>query len=400
MIGEVNNRSRRLFAALGVVLATIGCGTAAGPTAPQSHQGSQGPHGLTTTPARFYAYVTAQDSNRILVIDTSTNIIVKRLTHADLVKPANGKFHSSKKRFYAGGVGKITVWDTSDLANPVYLKTVTPQTGSTGEYRGVAVYKGSTTAIDGDVYFSNVADAKVYIYQAADIEGSNPMPVKVFDSTSGLVRPHYLAVRPNSNEVWIGNRPSQANGTLVRFNGDTRGVITTPTTTLETTNLPGDEPNEIAFSKDGTLAYVGHDGNTFTGSPANNNEFSIVDTATFTVKKNVSLAPGYDTPGYVDVDPDLGRAYFCSKWPPAVVVFDTLSERILRYVDLGGYGPCYSVALTPDKRFIYAVLGNTTNAPTFHGQGAVVAIDTRTLIMTANVVDTELLLPRNAAFPY
>jgi hypothetical protein len=83
-----------------------------------------------------------------------------------------------------------------------------------------------------------------------------------------------------------------------------------------------------------------------------------------------------------------------------VVVFDVLSERVLRYVDLGGYGPCYSVALTPDKRFIYAVLGNTTNAPTFHGQGAVVAIDARTLIMTANVVDTDLLHPRNAAFAY
>jgi hypothetical protein len=83
-----------------------------------------------------------------------------------------------------------------------------------------------------------------------------------------------------------------------------------------------------------------------------------------------------------------------------VVVLDMISERILRYVDLGGYGPCYSVALTPDKRLIYAVLGNTTRAPTFHGQGAVVAIDTKTLIVIANVVDTDLLNPRNAAFPY
>jgi hypothetical protein len=343
--------------------------------------------------------VTAQQSEKILVIDTSTNTIVKRLTHADLVRPANGKFHPSRKRFYAGGVGKITVWDTTDLANPVYLRTLIPRAGSTGEYRGVVVYKGSTTTIDGDVYFSNLVDAMVYIYRAADIEGANPVPVKVFDSTHGLVRPHYFAVRPHSSEVWMGNRPDHANGTLVRFDGDTRELITAPTTTLETTSLPGDEPNEIGFSKDGALAYVGHHGSRHTGSPANNNEFSIVDAATFTVKKNVSLAPGYDTPGYVDVDPELSRAYFCSKWSPALVVFDTISERVLRYVELGGYGPCYSVALTPDKRFIYAVLGNTTNAPTFHGQAAVVAIDTRTLVITANVVDTDLLLPRNAAFP-
>jgi hypothetical protein len=372
---------------------------AADPPSPQSLQGAQGTRGVAAGPARFYTYVTAQDSNKILVIDTSTNVIVKRLAHADLVHPANGKFHPSKKRFYAGGVGKITVWDTTDLANAVYLKTLTPQAGSTGEYRGVVVYKGSTTAIDGDVYFSNVADAKVYIYRAADIEGSNPIPVKAFDSTAGLVRPHHLAVRPNSNEVWIGNRLSQANGTLVRFNGRLAassprrphrwkrqtcratsrmkslfGTARSPTSDTTATRSPGRQPTTT--------------------------EFSIVDTATFTVKKNVSLAPGYDTPGYVDVDPDLGRVYFCSKWPPAVVVFDTSSERVLRYVDLGGYGPCYSVALTPDKIVIYAVLGNTTNAPTFHGKGAVVAIDTRTLIITANVVDTDLLLPRNAAFPY
>jgi DNA-binding beta-propeller fold protein YncE len=263
MMRMVNNEHRRLLTALGVVLAAMGCGTAAGPPASQSLQGPQDSRSVATSPARFYAYVTVQDSNKILVIDTSTNVVVKRLAHPDLVQPANGKFHPSKKRFYAGGVGKITVWDTTDLANAVYLKTLTPQAGSTGEYRGVVVYKGSTTAIDGDAYFSNVADAKVYIYRAADIEGSNPIPVKAFDSTAGLVRPHYFAVRPNSNEVWIGNRPSKANGSLLRFNGDTRGVVTTPTSTLETTSLPGDEPNEIAFSRDGAIAYVGHHGHAF-----------------------------------------------------------------------------------------------------------------------------------------
>jgi DNA-binding beta-propeller fold protein YncE len=387
MMRALNDSGRRLAACL--LLVTLG-GCAA------TSQSPPGPKG----PARSYTYVAAQDSSRIVVIDTSTNVVVKLLAHADLVRPANGKFHASRRRFYAGGVGKITVWDTTDLANPVYLKTLTPRAGSAGEYRGIAVYRGSTSAIDGDVYFSNLADSTVYIYQAADIEGRNPVPVKVFDATSGLVRPHYLAVRPHSNEVWIGNRPSNMNGTLLRFNGESRSVITMPATTLETTSLPGDEPNEIAFSKDGGLAYVGHHGNTFTGSPANSNEVSIVDAATFSVKKNVALAPGYDTPGYVDVDPDLGRAYFCSKWPPAVIVFDMISERILRYVELGGYGPCYSVGLTPDKRLLYAVLGYMTYGSTFHGQSAVVAIDTRTLVKTGNVVDADLLLPRNVAFPH
>jgi hypothetical protein len=69
-----------------------------------------------------------------------------------------------------------------------------------------------------------------------------------------------------------------------------------------------------------------------------------------------------------------------------VVVFDTISER----VNLGDR-PSYSVALTN------AVLGNTTHAPTLHGQG-LVAIDTRILVMAANVADTDLL-HAIAAFP-
>ena len=140
------NSGTRLLAALAAILTCFGCGLAGGTA------GRHGPDGMATSAARFYAYVTAQQSDRILVIDTGTNTIVKRLTHADLVRPANGKFHASRKRFYAGGVGKITVWDTTDLANPVYLRTLTPRAGSTGEYRGVVVYKGSATAIDGDVY--------------------------------------------------------------------------------------------------------------------------------------------------------------------------------------------------------------------------------------------------------
>jgi hypothetical protein len=50
------------------------------------------------------------------------------------------------------------------------------------------VYKGSTTATDGDVYWGNIQDGKVYVYRAADLEGANPTPVKVFDTaTDGIV---------------------------------------------------------------------------------------------------------------------------------------------------------------------------------------------------------------------
>ena len=145
-----------VVAALIIVLVAVGASAALG----------------ASTPARFHGYAMSAQASMILVLDTSTNAIVKRVKHPDLVRPANGKFHPNQKRFYASGVGKVTVWDTTDLANPVHLKTIIPSPGSTGEYRGVHVYKGSATATDGDMYWGNVHDGKVYVYRAADLEGA------------------------------------------------------------------------------------------------------------------------------------------------------------------------------------------------------------------------------------
>ena len=139
---ERSNHTRRRLVASVVTLIAVGC---SGPT---------GPHGLRApasqpalaAPGPFHGYIMSAQANTILVIDTATNTIVKRLKHPDLVQPANGKLHPNGKRFYASGRGKVTVWDTTDLPNPAHLKTITPSPSSTGEYRGVHVYKGSTTA--------------------------------------------------------------------------------------------------------------------------------------------------------------------------------------------------------------------------------------------------------------
>ena len=65
------------------------------------------------------------------------------------------------------------------------VNAITPSPGSTGEYRGVHVYKRSTTATDGDDYWGNIQDGKVYVYRAVDLEGTTPMPRKVFDTATG-----------------------------------------------------------------------------------------------------------------------------------------------------------------------------------------------------------------------
>jgi DNA-binding beta-propeller fold protein YncE len=347
---------------------------------------------VSSLPAQQFGYVMAQGSNTILVIDTSTNEIVNKLKHADMVKPAGGRFHPSLKRYYAGGTGKVTIWDTTDVANPVYLKTIIPATGSTGEYRGFLIYQGSATAIDGHVWMANIQDSKVYVYRAADLEGANPTPVKVFDaSTDGISAPHFMMHRPGTKEVWLTNRPVNANGYLLRFHGETHTVITTPTAKLETTSTTGDEPNEFSFSQDGLLAYVGHHGAIPTGSPTNQMDVAIVDAATFTVKKRIPMIASATVPGYVDIDPEGGRVYIATKWSPTLVVFDIRTERVLRYIELGGFGPGYGVALTPDKKRLYISLG-------VPAQSAVAVVDAKTLTIVANIVDTDLNGPRLVRF--
>ena len=189
--------------------------------------------------------------------------------------------------------------------------------------------------------------------------------------------------RPGTQEVWLTNRPVNANGYLLRLNGETHTVITTPTTKLETTSTPGDEPNEFSFSKDGLLAYVGHHGAIPTGSPANQRHVAIVDAATVTVKKRIPMIASATVSGYVDIDPDGGRVYVTTTWSPTVVVFDSKTERVLRYIDLGGFGPGYGVALTPDRQRLYLALG-------VPAQSAVAVVDARTLTIAANIVKCTL----------
>ena len=343
-------------------------------------------------PAQHFGYVMSQQSSTLLVLDTRTNNIVTKVQHADMVKPAGGRFHPSLKRYYAGGTGKVTIWDTTDVANPVYLKTIIPAPGSTGEYRGFLIYQGSTTAIDGHVWMANIQDSKVYVYHVADLEGTNPAPVKVFDATTdGISFPHFMMHRPGTQEVWLTNRQVNANGYLMRFHGETHTVITTPTAKLETMSTTGDEANEFSFSKDGVIAYIGHHGAMFTGSPSNQMHVAIVDTATFTIKKRIPMIASATVPGYVDIDPEGGRVYVATKWSPTLVVFDLKTERVLRYIELGGFGPGYGVALTPDKQRLYIPLG-------VPAQSAVAVVDTKTLTIVANIVDTDLHGPRLVRF--
>ena len=45
---------------------------------------------VSSLPGQHFGYVMSQQSGTLLVLDTRTNDIVKRVKHADMVKPAGG----------------------------------------------------------------------------------------------------------------------------------------------------------------------------------------------------------------------------------------------------------------------------------------------------------------------
>ena len=81
---------------------------------------------------------------------------------ADLVRPAGGRFHPSLKRYYAGGTGKVTIWDTTDAAHPV-PEDRHPRARQYRRISGLPHLSGSTTAIDGQVWMANIQDSTVYV---------------------------------------------------------------------------------------------------------------------------------------------------------------------------------------------------------------------------------------------
>jgi DNA-binding beta-propeller fold protein YncE len=344
----------------------------------------QGPAGSAPTRTQHIGYIISQQSSTLMVLDTSTDTIIKKATHTDMVKPAWGRFHPSKKRFYAGGTGKVTIWNTEDVKNPTHVATVIPASGSTGEYRGFAIVGGTENAVDGEVWIANIQDSKVYVYTAASLEAPNPTLLATFTATDGLGAPHILQVRPGTNEVWLTNRPANTPGWIMRFDATRKAVIPTPSATLQPTGLSGDEPNEFLFSPDGNLVYLANHG-------PNNTSVVVINAATFVVKKVLPLIATAKAPGFVELDVAAGRAYFVSKWEPNLMVVDLATERVMRIIALGGNGVGYGVAATPDYKYLYVPLGVPE-------QSAVVVLDAKTLTIVNNILDTDLNGPRSVRF--
>jgi YVTN family beta-propeller protein len=223
-------------------------------------------------------------------------------------------------------------------------------------------------------------------------------PTKTFDNAvDGIDTPHGFALRPNTKELWLTNRPAvnlvdttQGHGFVIRFDIDTKTVITAPTAKLETTATSGDQPNNIAFIEDGSLAYVVNTGATPSGTattPAL--QVTIVNAATFVVKKQINQdAVKGRSPHAITFDPVAKRMYVANSVGATVSVIDTVNEAVIAYMDTGTQ--THGVFLTPDSKYLYVPIRNP--------ESAMFEFDTATLRLQAIVGSGSLFGPHWLVF--
>jgi hypothetical protein len=73
---------------------------------------------------------------------------------------------------------------------------------------------------------------------------------------------------------------------------------------------------------------------------------------------------------------------------------DIKTERLLRYIELGGSGVGYGVATTPHKRYLYPSLRRTGAERRRRG-----GVDAKALTIINTILDPDLNGPRHVRFP-
>jgi YVTN family beta-propeller protein len=300
---------------------------------------------------RFLAYAFSEYDNAVNVIDTGTNNVIFTVTvPGSLNRPHRGWVHPSQQRLYVSNKagGKLLAFDISDPH--VAPQLVNEVTVGVADLHNVQITGASTGAVDGIVWVSYAGNSSdpsfVGAYKASDLT----LITKVF---TGMTSAHGMLMRPGTNELWVTNRPPTPFGNVIRIDTVTQQPITTPVMNLPTLSQVEDEPNNLAFNGDASVAYVVNQ-----GDDANINvptKVTLIDANAFTVKQQLELDPLLGRrPHALTYDATRKWIWICTRLGGAVAIVDTASQpqpRIVTYIPVGT--ECHDVVLTPDGRFAY-----------------------------------------------
>jgi DNA-binding beta-propeller fold protein YncE len=335
---------------------------------------------------RFLAYVLSEYDNEINVVDTKTNEIIFTVSiPGTIARPHRAWVHPSQRRVYVSNKagGKLLAFDISDPKKAP--KLVNEVTLGPADLHNVQITEATNCAVDGLVWVSYAGSGGdpsfVGVYKASDLS----LVKKIF---TGITKAHGMLLRPNSNELWVTNRPPSPHGDIVRINTVTKETITTPITNLPTLGEFEDEPNNIAFTDDGAFAYVVNQGDDHNLNVPT--EVTIIDANAFSVARQLPLDPTMGRrPHALQFDAQNRWMWVCTRLGGAVAIIDTESvpdPRVVTYIPVGT--ECHDVALTPNGRFAYTSsmggpgIGAMEGKPWYEDNVKVIDMDTLQVIKT------------------
>jgi YVTN family beta-propeller protein len=171
--------------------------------------------------------------------------------------------------------------------------------------------------------------------------------------------PQYMAVDPNTGDVYVANLGDLPNG-----NG-TVSVIDESTNTV-TATIDIADPYGVAVDPATGSVYVANPGS---------NTVSVIEESTNTVTATIDVG---EEPEHVAVDPTTDDVYVTTRGPDTVSVIDGSTNTVTATIDVGTYP--FGLAVDPTTDDVYA-----TNYVTTYEGGTVTVIDGSTNTVTATI---------------
>ena len=348
------------------------------------------PDGVSFSPSGTYAYMSVFNGYAIDIIDTATNTVVDSIYPPTQDNPGGVGISPSGPYAYFTNVytDTLTLVDTGVpttnsitskvTVNPVLsTPTITPSnlaiasgqpitftaswSGGTPTY-GASLYSSSTstcnqqsTLVQQDiglstslVTFSPVIPSQQTYYCVFVTDNTLNLESIANTINLGTGHPTGVAFSPSGTYAYVAN----CGGYCISGPNANIMVINTATNTIANiiTLGPHYRPTGVAFSPDGSYAYVTNSGNSY--------NISVINTATNTVVNTITS--GFDNPQGVAFSPSGTYAYVANYGSNNVVIINTTTNTVVNSISSGINGPV-DVAFSPDGSYAYVSNPPSTN---------------------------------------